>query len=199
MLYSTIKQGVVGIVAAVSLVACATTGSFYERIEATTHSLEVNGELHCSATAVGEHTILTADHCFPVDEALTFKIGGREAKASKFARDGNDHVLILVDIAFRSKAKFASSPLRKTDRVFYYGNPGIRQLYRAGVVSGYDGNGVVLDINGWHGDSGAAVFNERGRISSAVSEGYMAGVFKLVIVYPIAFTEEQYTSLGVPL
>lgn len=170
--------------------------SIYSRAERATHYLEVNDQLHCSATSIGEYAILTADHCFPTNEAITFKIDGREAKARKFARDGRDHVMILVDIAFEHKGQFAKTKLEKADEIFYFGNPGLKQMFRKGSVAGFEGYEIVLDVNGWHGDSGAAIFNSRGEIVSAVSEGYMHGIFKLVVVYPLEFTTAQYKDFG---
>ena len=180
-----------------SLVMGAKQKSVYAKAERATLSLSVNDELHCSATAISEYAILTADHCFPTDEAVTFKIDGREAKARKFARDGNDHVLILVDIAFEYKGEFAKVKAEKGDGIFYFGNPGLKQLFRKGSVAGFDGKDTILDVNGWHGDSGAAIFNDQGKIISIVSEGYMHGIFKLVIVHEFAFTTTQYKDFGV--
>lgn len=171
--------------------------SVYIKAERTTHSIEVNDALHCSATSIGEYAILTAAHCFPTDEAVEFTIDGREAKARKFARDGNDHVLILVDIAFEHKATFSKVKAVKGDTVFYYGNPSLRQLFRIGRVAGFKNKEIILDINGWHGDSGAAIFNEQGKVISVVSEGYIHDIFKLVVIYPLEFTTAQYESFGV--
>jgi len=55
---------------------------------------------YCSATAISSNVILSAGHCFLTDEAVTFKIDGREARVIKIARDGRDHVLVMVNIAF---------------------------------------------------------------------------------------------------
>lgn len=184
-------------IAAITFSLGAKQQSVYAKAEKSTHYLEVNDELHCSATSVSEYAILTAAHCFPTDEAITFKIDGREAKARKFARDGRDHVLILVDIAFQNKGQFSKTRLAKGDEVFYFGNPSIKQLFRAGHVAGFNGLEIVLDINGWHGDSGAAIFDDQGKIVTVVSEGYMHGIFKLIIVYKLEFTTEQYKDFGV--
>lgn len=169
--------------------------SVYAVAERATHTIEM-ADGNCSGTAVSAYVIMTAAHCFPDDLAVKFKISGREAKALKFARDGNDHVLIKVNIAFTYTASIGNTRMLKGDKIFYFGNPGIWQLFRTGHVAGYKDTATVIDVNGWRGDSGAAIFNEQGHIVGIVSAGILNDIFKLMLAYPFAFTDEQYKDFG---
>ena len=180
--------------AAVLATACCTVPKI-ETSERSTYTLEF-AEGHCSGTAINESVILTAAHCFPTDEAISFKVNGRQAKVTKLARDGNDHILVMVDISFTAKAELSSKAAKVGDKVYYYGNPGIKNQYRTGYVSGHHEGAMLLDVNSWRGDSGAAIFNERGEIVGVVSAMAVNDMFKLTIAYPFAFTREQYERFG---
>lgn len=186
-----------------SLLGCAATKAPYSATEKTTHRLELDtaqGAVICSGTAVNAYVILTAAHCLPeANESINIKINGRVAKVLKYAKDGNDHVMIKVDIAFGHAAKFAANPVAKGDVIHFFGNPGGEdQLFRTGHVSGWRPDGkAILDINAWTGDSGAAVFNEDGRIVGVMSAVLGQNIFKLGSMYPMAFTPEQYKDFGV--
>lgn len=180
--------------AAVLGASCCTVPKI-ETSEKSTYTLEF-ADGHCSGTSITENVILSAAHCFTTDEAITFKIDGRTAKVKKIARDGNDHVLVMVDIAFENQARLTNKKLIKGDKIYFYGNPGLRHLYRTGYMAGYRDTALVLDINGWHGDSGAAIFNDEGNIVTVVSAGYTHAQFKMTIAYPLAFTRAQYERFG---
>lgn len=164
--------------------------------ERTTFTLEFE-DSHCSGTAISANVILSAAHCFPTDEAISFKVDGRDAKVIKIARDGKDHILVKVNIGLHYKAKLSKGQLEKGDRVYYFGNPGTPDIFRSGEYSGTHEGALVFDINSWQGDSGSAVFNEQGEIVAVVNAMMRIDIFKLTICYPLEFTKEQYESMGV--
>lgn len=94
------------------------------------------GTHYCSGTAISANVILSAGHCFLNDGAISFKVDGREAKATKIIRDGKDHVLVMVNIAFSDYAKFGKQKLAQGDEVYYFGNPGMKDIYRSGQYVG---------------------------------------------------------------
>ena len=160
------------------------------------------GPYVCSGTAVGPHTILTASHCateFPLTETNDAPV-----KALKYTHDGLDHVLIRVDREFPQYATVSLQVPPQGTHVRMWGNPGgLRDQYREGYIAGtcpaaecYPLPGiypdmVTVEINGWKGDSGAALWD--GNI--------VVGVVSVVItsmpsyapsaVMPMAFTPEQ--------
>ena len=180
---------------AVVLTTSCCTIQQIETSERTAYTLEF-AQGHCSGTAISENVILTAAHCFETDEAISFKVNGRQTKVTKIARDGNDHILVMVDISFATKAELSSKAAKVGDKVFYYGNPGIKHQYRTGYVTGFHDKAMLLDVNSWRGDSGAAIFNERGEIVGVVSAMAVNDMFKLTIAYPLAFTRAQYERFG---
>lgn len=181
-------------ISAVLATACCTVPKI-QTSEQSTYTIEF-AQGHCSGTAISENVILTAAHCFETDEAISFKLNGRQAKVKKIARDGNDHILVMVDISFAHKARLSTKASKVGDKVYYYGNPGIKNQYRAGYVSGHKDGAMLLDVNSWRGDSGAAIFNEQGQIVGVVSAMAVNDMFKLTVAYPLAFTRAQYERFG---
>jgi V8-like Glu-specific endopeptidase len=165
----------------------------------------------CSGTAVGPHLILTATHCFgegplvptPETSALA-QVNGKPVSTFKRIDDGQDHSLVVVDITFDSFAAIASAP-RQGDRVFLYGNPaGMHDMYREGYVTGFDHESsrvwTLYDVNGYMGDSGSGIFNERGDVVAVTSVliyiSEMGLPFKLMATLPLQFTANQYADVG---
>jgi len=143
---------------------------------------------------------LTAKHCFPTNEAITFKIGERQAKVQKFVEDGNDHVLVFVNIQFENIAVISKQMPRIGEQVTYTGNPaGLNQLYRIGYISAYLEGQMVIDVNGYSGDSGAGVMNKRGQIVGVISMQFHTESFGMMSGFPLAFTTEQYQDAGVSI
>jgi V8-like Glu-specific endopeptidase len=178
--------------------AFLTTPTYSKTIasEKSTFTLEFS-EHFCSGTAVSANVILSAAHCFLTDEAITFKIDGREAKVTKIIRDGKDHVLVMVNIQFANKAKITNTAMIVGERIYYFGNPGIKDIYREGYVAGSEDGAMILDVNSWQGDSGAGVFNDKGEIVGVINALAKNDIFKLTFCYPLQFTQEQYKSFGV--
>ena len=185
----------------------------------TTHEIIsepfVGGGSQCSATAIGPHALLTASHCEEPVESLS--VDGKTAKILSLSRDGFDHTIYWLDITFTDYAKFSAEESQVGDDIFIFGNPGSNSdLFRKGYVSNIPGikapakdlftaifggssrpSPIVYDLNGWMGDSGAAIFNSTGEIVGVVSvamidnsdkEGWPA--FKVQCGFPIKFSED---------
>lgn len=129
----------------------------------TTHRLTIKHEV-CSATAVGRHTILTASHCMTGGPVM---IDGNAVAIDEIMQDGHDHTLIVTTTDFGRHAYLRQRVPRAGTKIFYYGQAmGLHNMLREGIVAGAEtrhGKTVVmLDVNGWGGDSGAGVFNAGG-------------------------------------
>lgn len=149
----------------------------------------------CSGTIVGAHTILSASHCFSEGGPLV-SVNGKPAKQVALVNDGSDHALLTVDIAFPRWATHGGK-LKQRLEVHYWGNPaGMADLYRRGYVSGFarEDGAFLLDIEGYKGDSGAGIFDGHGRLVGVVSTLWSIDNFRMIGVYPLAFTDEQWAA-----
>jgi hypothetical protein len=155
------------------------SGPDYAEARKTTHLIVehtiVGGGAQCSGTAIGPHALLTASHCeqptsvIMVDEDEHVKVLG-------LVRDGNDHTIYFVDATFKYWSPIVLRSPEIGEDVFIFGNPGkfediLRKGYVANVMpKDIDGpEADILDMNGWYGDSGAAVFDADGNIIGIVS------------------------------
>lgn len=128
----------------------------------------------CSATAIGPHALLTASHCEAPTDLL--QISGVPAHIIQRVRDEFDHTILLVDYTFPRFATVSlSDPLERGESVFVFGNPGrFTDIFRHGCVAGFESDDdptaqVLFDLNGFHGDSGSAVFDEHGSVVDVIS------------------------------
>lgn len=165
----------------------------------------------CSATAVGSYALLTASHCeLPTDNIV---VDGDPRKILRILRDGNDHTIYLLDgKAFTDVASIGySAALEVGDAVFIFGNPGdLSDVYRSGTVARFDKpNGleaifggrpaqILLNISGFFGDSGAAVFGADGAIVTVISTVNAQTRHDVSITfmgaYPLRFSAEQLST-----
>jgi Trypsin-like peptidase domain len=129
----------------------------------------------CSATAVSEHTILTATHCVIDAHDTIWIIDGHIYSAATMIHDGNDHTLVrFLDEWFPTHVYIRVGRLYQTEEVFFFGNPSSYQLYdqyRRGYVSGFDPlyKYWVFDMPVIPGDSGSSIFNNRGELVGVVT------------------------------
>lgn len=175
----TFAAAVLAFVAATPVHNAPAHNAMYERAQATTHVLQevdiVMGETKCSATAVGPHALLTASHCEHPFDLITVDTETMQIVVHPM-RDNLDHTIYIVDKSFSVWAKIAAEPPQQGDEFFYFGNPGVYKRYmRKGYIAGFDLtslniNQIALDVNGYYGDSGAALFNENGEIVSIFSQ-----------------------------
>jgi S1-C subfamily serine protease len=153
----------------------------------------------CSGTLYkNNHTIVTAMHCVHLGGPIV-QVNDIPVDAQVIASDGHDHILVHLDrdIAGRP-TEFAPMPPAGAE-VYIWGNPlDFRSLLRVGHVAGkyrLDGDLYdVFDMNTWHGDSGAAFFDAKGRIV-AINEGVRYDTaesgWSMVIAQPMTFTPGQ--------
>jgi len=176
---------------------------------ATTHKIEfrpVLGSSHCSATAIGPQTLLTASHCECPSDTIIIDLVPHQILAS--VRDSFDHTLFMVDEKFTSWATLSNDEMQAGDDVFIFGNPSeFVDLFRKGYVSSYpdrlyaggaEANEIYLDFNGFPGDSGAGIFNASGELVGVVSFGKMEKAdvggwptFKIMGAYPLQFPAKE--------
>jgi hypothetical protein len=173
----------------------------------STHRIEVSSvttnddeqvDFICSATAIGKHALLTATHCDLGTDTL--KVDDTDTRILDRIADDRDHTIFIVAMRFKDVASFASTPLELGDEVWIRGNPiGLNQMVRYGHYAGsqmIEGDPearliAMFDINGWQGDSGAAVFNKHGEIVAVVNTGFSEGPFALAGCLALSFTPEQ--------
>lgn len=162
----------------------------------------------CSATVVGKRTLLTATHCFG-DGAVLRNVDGKPVVVVKRRDDGNDHTLIWLQSPLgRPIAPLHGKMPEVGTRVHIWGNPGalamqLRMGYVAGSVKFGRGLAATVDMNSWHGDSGAGIFDAQGRVVGVIYGGYVASTdptrkdaigrplpvatFKMAIAPPLMF------------
>lgn len=152
---------------------------------------------HCSATAVGPHTLLTAAHCIQGD--IPTAVDGHKTRVVWIAQDGHDHALIGQTVAFSAWVHSYADPIQG-ESVHIVGNPGDeRRLYQHGYIAGpstLEGRAATLyDMQIFFGDSGAGIFDGRGRLVGVISgihgmssKGVMV---TLAVGFPLAFTPQQ--------
>jgi len=178
--------------------------------ELTTMRLGI-GEATCSGTAVARDVVLSAAHCFvEEDDALGFQlpppttmlVDGYPVRIRAIVSDDNDHALVRVDFRFPAYARLSHRLPDVGKRVHYWGNPAkVQNVYREGYVTSYKHSDMIMDVNGFFGDSGAGIFNERGQVVGVVSyidPHHAQGlIFRLMGAQALEFTPLQYAMMDV--
>lgn len=173
--------------------------STYEILQKTVRDSSI-----CVGTAIAPQALLTATHCELKEDKI--KVGDRFAYITDRIRDGNDHTIYLLDFTdgsvFDASATLQQNDLTVTDEIYIIGSPGpFSRLFRKGVFSGIDqeeqeGLGLLFDIQGYPGDSGAGVFRvDNGSlvevISAAVGEANGDERIQFMVAYPLHFSPED--------
>lgn len=145
------------------------------------------GKIFCGGFAVDVHTVATAKHC--VDAAVQYgkvvSYNGLSCPAAKVVEtDSRDHVLVTTCNTFTHFAKLAPPP-QVGEHIFVFGHPtGLPLMYREGTLAGFfpqpeqwldvpiGSMAYLFDFNGWHGDSGSAIYNRKGVVVGMVSRGW---------------------------
>jgi hypothetical protein len=164
----------------------------------------------CSATAVSEHVLLTAEHCNVSDGVLylnqTDEPFYNPQVVTERYFDHHDHMLLVVPgVVFKHFAYYDPAsyrPLGVGEHFYFWGNPGlITDQYREGYVTGtvpyvateeLDASGSFLmeDSPVVGGDSGSVVYSAiDGRVVGVTTYTVFGGLFGGQ--YPLAFTAEQ--------
>lgn len=158
----------------------------------------VDGRVLCGGVAVGDHTILTAEHCI---DGEPFTVEGQVTRG--IVLDGRDHALIQVEKPLKARpAKLAPLP-KLLDKVVEVGMPrGYGPLAREGT---YSGTVKAPDGSAWHvfsirvapGDSGSGIYDSKGRIITLVSIGFMGNQMSpdaMAAGQALGFTKEQWSK-----
>lgn len=166
----------------------------------------------CSATAISEHVLLTAEHCDVKDGVLYLNQSRapfqNPIEVTEKYYDHMDHMLLVTpNVSYRHTVEYDPDkykPLTVGEHVYLWGNPAlIKDQYREGYVSGtmrqgkedrdeeIDAGGPItmfaMPIVG--GDSGSAVFSQ--------DDGRLVGVTTYQVVgkflgtYPLQFTKQE--------
>lgn len=154
---------------------------------------------HCSATAVGPHSLLTAQHCFTDSNVLYVDNNPDPAHIVLALIDGNDHVIYVVDRDFADWVPVTQRPLVVGEHVHLWGAPGKSDdVYRIGYFDKLD---PVEDVAAtlqifvlpiFAGDSGAGVFDEQGNVVAVTSLGDRSAHDAC---FPLAFTPAQLAAI----
>lgn len=155
------------------------------RVKQAVGLLTFTGGGSCSGTFIGPGLLLTASHCFREGDWL-LTVNNQPVNVESIRHDGADHALVVVD--YENPYWAETSPnLAQGQPVFMYGNPANkRDLFRRGYISGWDGQQIYVDMMIGHGDSGAGVFDDQGRLIGVVT-GYGAlAAFHIGVMRPIA-------------
>lgn len=165
-------------------------------IDRATVSYIATSKLKCSATKLGPQTLLSAAHCFR-GAGATLNVDGALATIQHVELDQNDHALILLSgITLINFATFGDVPV-EGDLIHYWGNPFIfKLLFRRGYVSGYYNGATLYDANGYRGDSGAGVFNDKNQLVGVISFIQGENSFAMMGSYPLNFTKDQLAAVN---
>lgn len=152
----------------------------------------------CTGVKIGEHTMLTAQHCF--DEGGTLaRVNDKECSGGILYKDGGDTVQVRTSCRLPGiAAKVGKVPPVGTE-IYIWGNPlDMRNLLRIGHVAGtFTGEECqpcdVFDINIWNGDSGGGYFDSKGKVIAIVygTRGPVKRNWNMAISMPIKFTKKQ--------
>jgi hypothetical protein len=170
-------------------------GAQSKRIELST----VFDSGHCTATAVGRHTLLTASHCEAPTDVLT--VNGETTHILHIIRDGKDHSLMIVDMTLLVTAKIIQRDLLQAEDVTLVGNPGeLQALYRRGYFAGKRESSLLFVLPVYRGDSGAGIIDKRGNVVAVVSTMSWIGDseghgFQACVALPLSFTDLQLSAI----
>lgn len=162
----------------------------------------------CTATAIGPHAILTAEHCNDgeaPDETITIDLSRKHYHLLAENADGHDHIIYLLDgPAFKNyldPSELINVPQPKPYApVVIYGD-GLGQ-YPPREVNGFvDGKSDSADLSDvdqndqalWYrlaivpGDSGSAIYDAAGRVVGLVTYGFDAPSRRLPAVRAVGF------------
>jgi V8-like Glu-specific endopeptidase len=122
----------------------------------------------CSGTATAPDTILTAAHCMKGDTLVS--ANGTAVEAVEVKPPAKDVISIRVKgKPFKAWATRWGHAVQG-QHIRFWGNPiGEPDIMREGMVARAWSSGIVVQALVCHGDSGAGVFDDAGRIVGVVS------------------------------
>lgn len=193
------------IVVLVCLLFIANAKEAKKLINYNSHLLTVftdKGPGTCTGTAIEKNALLTASHCYQKYQ-FPILVGGKKVKITHLFYDKTDHLVIVFDKnIFQTYSKINMKTLEQGQDVSFIGNPGIlRNMFRKGYVSSIYNDATIFDINSYHGDSGSAIYDEKGDIRCTVSDGYIqispkSLHMQVVICYPFTFDKKQKNEIN---
>lgn len=154
----------------------------------------------CSGTAVGRNLVLTAEHCFKHGPEVV-SVDGKRVEVLERVSDGQDHVLVRVSVTFDRWAAIGPPPVQGQS-VRWVGQPGaMADVYRIGYVAKVDGEAIYIDGTSYRGDSGAGLFDNKGRLVGVLMGALLMGVgdmhtMQLTMAKPLAFTAAQWREVA---
>jgi hypothetical protein len=185
---SAIRALAAGFLLAVSGAAIAGNVGL-RRTEANVHEFTMLVEFldggHCSATKVGRSTILLAAHC--LSPGMTAVLIQKTPVAITAIDEGpGDQARLTLRAEFKRWAVIGRTPTQG-DEVFMFGNPAHhRDQLRRGYIAGMRDDGLITAMMPiWRGDSGSAVFNDRGQIVAIVVQWDVNAHYTVAILQPL--------------
>jgi S1-C subfamily serine protease len=185
---------------------CASVPDMGARSRGAVQRIEFPGGGLCTAAAIGPHALLTARHCIGDTKAGVFKANGTLGGFAVLADDGHDHVILRATQTFGQVASIGPVP-RAGSLVYLWGNPaGLDGVFRAGRIAGdvkyRDCIGMapgpcsmlLVDANTAPGDSGAALFDMRGRVITVGTGSLEFRGWRMAIAYRLHFTPAQLAA-----
>lgn len=165
-----------------------------------TYSLELTmSDGACSGTAVGRNLILTAEHCFR--DGTLVAIDGKKVEVLERVSDGQDHTLVRVSMTFNRWAARGAEPVQG-QKLRWMGHPGrLSDVYREGYVTKVDAEAIYIDGLSYRGDSGAGLFDSRGRVVGVLMGAVVMGAgdfytLQMTVAKPLAFTSSQWADVA---
>jgi hypothetical protein len=155
---------------------------------------------HCSATAIAQHSLLTATHCELGTDLLFIDANATPTKILTILRDGHDHSIFIVSGFFTDYVPLdREAILEPGDSYFMWGNPeSLRNNLRVGHFTGADAATKALpvkllfDFRAYPGDSGAGIFDAKGNLIGVLTGTLYDGkILDMPFAFPLAFTKEQ--------
>ena len=132
---------------------------------------------HCTATAVGKHTLLTASHCYYATRG--WKLDGKSIAITSVDFDNNDHLLLVTDQTFADFVPIVQRPIKDNEQVFSITEPGkYEHVAVFGIVVGSRdeaefGDGqhhiYLLVLPSQPGSSGAAIMDYSGNVIAVIA------------------------------
>jgi hypothetical protein len=169
----------------------------------------------CSGTTIKANVLLGAKHCFvneitQIQNVKTLKINGEDTHVVLFVFDDADHALLLLDKTFPSFVTVGEKP-EVGGNIHYWGNPDWEiDILRKGYVTNLSHHMMLIDVNGFFGDSGSGIFDDNGNVVGVISDissrtekkqkkGQPAAFYhiKFMGALDFAFTEDQLKTVGI--
>lgn len=124
-------------------------------------------QVTCSATATGASEITTAKHC--VTGFTLRQVNEHRVAVAGIRYVGEDVAVITLSAPMFTRWAHPGPTPKPGDRIRYWGTPlGIPNVYREGIVVAITSKSIAVDLQVCHGDSGAGMFDDAGRMVGVV-------------------------------